>query len=76
MINPFYEAQNHTYLQVCKKIQNYFGVDDADKFYVHFRKRIIDNCTEDVHHVQSFNCLLEYCENARLRARYYVKETV
>ena len=67
---PFDAAPTHTYIQVCAKFKTYYGVTDAEKWYVEYRKHIADTCAYDTHRVMPFHSLAEWVENAQILARY------
>lgn len=72
LLNPFDEVFNHTYIQIRKKIQKFYGVADADTYFNSLRKSILDNHSKDVHKIQEFNTLFDYCEHVQLLRKYGV----
>lgn len=70
LLNPFDEVFNHTYYQICKKIENFYGVKNADDYFNNLRKSILNQCTKDTHNIVNFKNLFDYCENVQMYRKY------
>lgn len=70
LLNPFDEVFDHTYYQIRKKIENYYGVENADVWYKSFRQHLLDKCKNDNHNIKPFENLYDYCEKMQTIKRY------
>jgi hypothetical protein len=70
LLNPFDEVFNHTYFQICKKIQTFYGVNDADVYFTRLRKSVLDAHSKDVHNLKNFTNLYNYCEHVQILRKY------
>jgi len=70
LLNPFDEVFNHTYLQIRKKIERFYGVKDADEYFNNLKKSILSKCTKDTHKIVGFESLAEYCESVQMYRKY------
>ena len=65
--NPFDEAGNIAYHQLCTHFKKFFGVKDAELFYTLERKRIIDNLVDDRHDICKFKNLKDFYDYHQLK---------
>lgn len=56
-IHPLAEAPRHTLQQIRVKIGKWYGVADADTWYILERKRILDKCARDPYGIARFETL-------------------
>jgi len=70
LLNPFDEVFNHTYFQIRKKIEKFYGVTNADEYFNKLRKTILDKCVKDTHKIKEFDNLLDYCAHVQMVRKY------
>lgn len=69
-VNPFWEHPRHSYLQICEKVKNYYGVADAEAWYGAHVAMIRKTCAEDPHRLGQFESLREYWEVRQMEFKW------
>lgn len=58
-----------TYEVICKKVQRFYGVPDAERFFQAKRKAILDKCEQDEFGWAKYESLKEWHEAQILKAK-------
>lgn len=70
IILPLEESPKHTYLQICQKICKYYGVADAEHWFMLTKRRIMDRCLPDRWKFNRFDTLLHLWETRQLEYKF------
>lgn len=64
-----------TYEAICKKIQRFYGVEDAEEYFCQKRKSILDKCEHDEFGWGQFTSLKDWHEAKSIAAKYKQEES-
>ncbi|MFA6904130.1 MAG: hypothetical protein WC236_13725 [Gallionellaceae bacterium] len=71
MKHPFKnDPHKKTYEKLCKRIESFYGVDDAEIFYKSQRQMILDKCIQDQFRIAEFCSLKDWHENISIERGY------